>query len=197
MVPLPFDTCVLPLEPAKDDIQEGSYQFGASGRSWLEYYIARGKFRKHFDFSFEFKTNAEEGVLFYASDQIHSQFVGVFLKNAHVVFVFDGRHGLLRLRSNAMYNDNKWHSVIFSRYGPDGKLVIDDELVDLGKTSGNTIKVELNTPFYLGGFNPEFDVNVSYALVNNLLYRYSCPILIIYFCRIRRHNTSVVYVISL
>lgn len=166
LLPLPFDSCALPLEPAKDDIQEGSYQFGASSRSWLEYYVARGKFRKHFDFSFEFKTNAEEGVLFYASDQIHSQFVSVFLKNGHVIFVFDGRHGLLRLRSNAMYNDNKWHNVIFSRLGSDGKLVVDDVSVDRGKTSGNTIKVEFNAPFYLGGFNPDYDANVSSVLVS-------------------------------
>lgn len=154
--PPPFATCALPLVPNKDYTAHiGSYQFGTTGHSRLEYLTARGKYRKRFDFSFEFKTNTEDGILFYSSDQSNIQFVSVFLKNAHVVFVFDAGHGLLNLRSDFMYNDNNWHSVEFSRDGSDGKLVIDNQLADGGKTQNNTTKLELHPPFYLGGINQE------------------------------------------
>lgn len=68
-----------------------------------------------------------------------------------------------------MYNDNKWHTVEFSRNGPEGKLVIDGEHVDGGRTIGNTVKVELNIPFYLGGINPDHENEVLRSLVSGAI----------------------------
>lgn len=62
------------------------FRLGTTGESRLEYANARGKFRKDFDFTFEFKTTAEEGILFYAADKNNDHFVSVFLKHAHVIF---------------------------------------------------------------------------------------------------------------
>lgn len=56
------------------------------------------------------------------------------------------------LRSEKMYSDDSWHRVIFSKQGPNAKLVINDEVVsDSGGHSVNNPVIR--PPYYLGGID--------------------------------------------
>lgn len=80
--------------------------------------------------------------------------------------MFNGGRGLLRLRSNSIYNDNNWHSIVFSRDGSNGKMVIDELDVSTGSTPKPTLEVKMSTPFYLGGVNLDYKQEIFSKLVS-------------------------------
>ena len=63
------------------------------------------------DLNFRFKTRKEYGILFYAAELSHSDFISLYMKDGHVVFVFDLGNGPAVLRSSRIYNDGLWHNV--------------------------------------------------------------------------------------
>ncbi|XP_066250557.1 laminin subunit alpha isoform X1 [Euwallacea similis] len=147
--------CALPVRPAEEDLKQNGQRFGAQPDSRLEYNTARGKFRKSFEFSLEFKTKEPNGIIFYVSDENqHKHFAAVLLQEGYVVYTFRGEHEPLVLRSQMTYNDDLWHVVEFSRDGAEGKLSIDRGTLD-GKLSHKTPSLTLHVPFYLGGINRE------------------------------------------
>lgn len=79
--------------------------------------------------------------------------------------MFNGGRGLLRLRSSSIYNDNNWHSIVFSRDGSNGKMVIDESDVASGSTPKPTVEVKMSTPFYLGGVNSDYKHEIFPKLV--------------------------------
>ncbi|KAH1008402.1 hypothetical protein HUJ05_008957 [Dendroctonus ponderosae] len=147
--------CALPLEPAMEDFKQSGQRFGANPGSRLEFNTPRGKFRKNFDFSLDFKTSEPDGIIFYVSDgKTHKQYAALLLQNGYVVFTFKGEQPTqLVLKSQMVYNDNEWHVVDFSREGAEGKLVIDGGSLS-GRLAHKTPSLDLRIPFYLGGVQP-------------------------------------------
>lgn len=57
----------------------------------MEYPHARGKYRKNFSFSLEFRTEQPDGLLFYAANADRDHYVAVFLWRGKVRgFLSDG-----------------------------------------------------------------------------------------------------------
>ncbi|CAG9836790.1 unnamed protein product [Diabrotica balteata] len=156
------DGCALSPNPVQESVQVVGYRFGTHNGSRLECPTARGKFRKVFDFRFEFRSKEPEGILFYASDigaklpsPDHKQYVAVYLSGGQVVFTFKGDGDAVIIKSKNVYNDDKWHLVEFSRENFDGKLVIDQEDVSTGSLASKTHTLNIQVPFYIGGLAPE------------------------------------------
>ncbi|XP_018320894.1 laminin subunit alpha [Agrilus planipennis] len=157
-------SCALPIEPQYDDTaNSGSYRFGSDPESRLEYPEARGKYRKQFDFSLEFKTTETGGILMYVSSIDHKQFAAIILQSGHVVFIFSGGGAPAIIKSPGTYVDNAWHKVEVSRNHGDGKLVIDNEIAATGRAPSNTAKIELSPPYYVGGIR---STDYEHALEN-------------------------------
>lgn len=57
---------------------------GTQQESRLEFSTPRGKYKKNFDFRFEFRTKETEGILLYVSNRAHEQYVAVYLLEGHV-----------------------------------------------------------------------------------------------------------------
>ncbi|CAG9771124.1 unnamed protein product [Ceutorhynchus assimilis] len=144
--------CALPLEPAEENIQQSGNRFGTQPGSRIEFNTPRGKFRKNFDFSLEFKSSFANGIIFYVSDlKSHTHYASLLLQDGYLIFTFKGEHATpLILRSQLTYNDNEWHIIEFSRDGAEGKMVIDGRDLS-GRIPHKTPSLDLHIPFYVGG----------------------------------------------
>lgn len=78
--------CKLPIEPQIDVDFNAGYRFGTSGNSRVEYSRIPVKIRKTYDIALQFKTSEPNGVLFYAADSRHTDFVALYLQNGYVSF---------------------------------------------------------------------------------------------------------------
>lgn len=76
--------CKLPIEPDYDVGFEAGYRFGTSAESRIEYVDIPAKFKKGYELSLEFKTDKPDGVLFYAADSRHTDFILLFLQDGYV-----------------------------------------------------------------------------------------------------------------
>lgn len=71
------------------------------------------------------------------------------------------------------YDDNNWHSVIFSREHEMVKLVIDEEI--LGEKIAQVQKIDINMPFFIGGLKP-----ADYNRVLSNLVSERCFVVLLY-----------------
>lgn len=76
--------CKLPTEPELDVGYEAGYLFGTTKDSRIEYTDIQTKLKKSYDISLEFKTDQPDGVLFYAADSRHTDFIVLYLKDGFV-----------------------------------------------------------------------------------------------------------------
>lgn len=76
--------CKLPVEPELDVDFDAGYRFGTSGDSRIEFAQISTRVKKAYEFSLQFNTVEPNGVLFYAEDDYHSDFIGLYLKNGYV-----------------------------------------------------------------------------------------------------------------
>lgn len=76
--------CKLPIEPELDVGFEAGYQFGTTLDSRIEYADIPTKLKKGYDISLEFKTDHSDGVLFYAADSRHTDFIVLYMKGGFV-----------------------------------------------------------------------------------------------------------------
>ena len=63
------------------------------------------------NFSLEFKTNSEEGILFYIANERQVDFVSLYLKDGQLNFAFNCGSGIARMTSAELYSDGEWHMV--------------------------------------------------------------------------------------
>lgn len=78
------DMCKLPTEPELDVGFEAGYLFGTTIDSRIEYTEIPTKLKKGYDISLEFKTDQPDGVLFYAADSRHTDFIVLYMKDGYV-----------------------------------------------------------------------------------------------------------------
>lgn len=76
--------CKLPTEPEPDVGYEAGYRFGTTIDSRIEFNEVPSKLKKGYDISLEFKTNHSDGVLFYAADSRHTDFIVLYLQDGYV-----------------------------------------------------------------------------------------------------------------
>lgn len=72
--------------------------------------------------SLTFRTYAREGLLFL----IHNgpKFMALELRDGHVVYKFDLGSGLTQVKSNAAYNNGKWHQLRAAQFRGDADLTV-------------------------------------------------------------------------
>ncbi|KAK4877517.1 hypothetical protein RN001_010023 [Aquatica leii] len=167
-------SCALPMVPAIDvSAPTRAYKYSRDKHSRSEYNTTRGKIRKQFDFTFEFKTTANDGIIFYVTNPTDVQYVALYLQEGHIIYAFNGGTGAAVLRSNNVYNDGIWHHVNISRSGSEGRLIIDDKVVIEGKTPKNTVNIQLYPPYYVGGV-PSARFAQVYSNLNSTSYFDGC-----------------------
>ncbi|XP_069164876.1 laminin subunit alpha isoform X2 [Procambarus clarkii] len=153
---IPTDGCALPIEPQEEDVppNEG-FRFGSKRNSRIQFKTLPGNPRADFKFSFDFKTTADEGIIFYASSAIHRDYITFYLKDGKIVFGFSTGSGAALMRSEQSYNDGEWHRAIVERQEDYGALLIDGFQVSNGTSRGDSKYIDLKEPYYYGGIGAD------------------------------------------
>lgn len=76
--------CKLPIDPVYDVGFKAGYRFGTQKDSRIEYTDIPSKFKKGYELTLEFKTNHSDGLLFYAADNRHTDFIALSIQNGYV-----------------------------------------------------------------------------------------------------------------
>lgn len=76
--------CKLPVEPEVDVDFDAGYRFGTSTDSRIEFTHIPSKIKRSYDISLQFKTTQPDGVLFYAADSRHTDFIALYLQDGKV-----------------------------------------------------------------------------------------------------------------
>lgn len=76
------------------------------------------------------------------------------------------------MTSKNEYNNNEWHTVVFSRQQNKGKLIIDGEDEQLAEANGGTRPMAVQAPYSYGGVSPDSmeDVNVNIGMGKGKLF---------------------------
>lgn len=86
MAPTPAGLCVLPISPLNDPnvTAESGQRFGTTRGSRVEYLLA-SKLKSKFDISIQFKTISQFGTILYAANELHAEYVAVYLVDGKVM----------------------------------------------------------------------------------------------------------------
>lgn len=76
--------CKLPIEPEVDVDFDAGYRFGTTTDSRIEFTQIPSKIKRSYDISLQFKTTSSDGVLFYAADSRHTDFIALYLQEGKV-----------------------------------------------------------------------------------------------------------------
>lgn len=80
----PEPICKLPVEPEVDVDFDAGYRFGTTTDSRIEFTQIPTKIKRSYDISLQFKTTSADGVLFYAADGRHTDFIALYLQEGKV-----------------------------------------------------------------------------------------------------------------
>lgn len=78
--------CKLSADPESDVGYDAGYRFGTVIDSRIEFNEVPSKLKKGYDISLEFKTDQPDGLLFYAADNRHTDFISLYLQDGYVCF---------------------------------------------------------------------------------------------------------------
>ncbi|XP_047502805.1 laminin subunit alpha-like isoform X1 [Penaeus chinensis] len=160
------ESCALPVEPAEEEIDESAgfrfdedhpvdLKFGSRRNSRIEFDTLPTSARGDFKFSFDFKTSATEGVIFYASDDMHRDVIAIYMKDGKIVMRFNPGDGAAQMRSQRAFNDGLWHSAVVERNNAFGVLYVDGYQEGNGTSKGTSKFIDLKAPYYYGGISAE------------------------------------------
>jgi len=159
VAPTPFMKCALPVHEVpsdtKDvDMDEG-IRFGNLDKlSRLEYAQPKEDGSRS-EYAIQFKTSSPNGIIFMWTEFDKMDYVALFMRKGFLHFAFDSGSGPAVLNSTVMYNDSQWHAASFSRYRTQGTLMVDDNIVATGNSSGSTTNVNAGSTIYVGGIPSE------------------------------------------
>jgi len=139
---------------------DSGLRFGIKQGSYIEY-IKRGLPEKMVDqnrFQIDFKTSHPNGLIFFMIHEVgKTDFIALFVKNGKLVYSFNCGSGPSYLATEQRVDDDKWHSVEFSRIHKMGKLVLDTFEVKVEphnrESAGSTTALEVRPNIFLGGLN--------------------------------------------
>ncbi|VDK52231.1 unnamed protein product [Cylicostephanus goldi] len=118
----------------------------------MEYDIVPDSFDKSGTFSLQLRATASNGVILFATNDKHTDHVGLFLLNGRVILSFDTGTGQTLIRSNRSILTGEWHSIKASRRGNEGSLIVDDESAETSGVPAGTDSIDTQPPLYLGEF---------------------------------------------
>ncbi|CRK95483.1 CLUMA_CG008952, isoform A [Clunio marinus] len=162
--------CELPVIPDYDvDFDSAGYRFGTSPSSYIELESAPKSTRAIFDFSLLFRTNRQNGLLFYASDDRHPDYISLFLKDGYLNYKFSCNGSAIQIVSKNQYENNEWNLVEFSREQSELTLKIQDE-----KLTDSLVKkcrnLELKRNYFIGGANSKMMEDIDSKLIGNSFF---------------------------
>ncbi len=163
--------CVLPAIPNYDVDFESGYRFGTKTSSFIEFKPHTTATKTSYNFSLTFRTDKQNGLLFYGADERHTDFLAVYLKDGYVNHHFRCRNSEIKLTSVNQFDNNEWHTISFTRDRRSFGLSefernenILKELKDL-KCPG----MDLSTNYFVGGASEKVieDVELNLQLNGN------------------------------
>lgn len=80
----PDSVCKLSPDPEPDVGYEAGHRFGTVIDSRIEFNDVPSKLKKGYEISLEFKTDQPDGLLFYAADSRHTDFIALYLQDGYV-----------------------------------------------------------------------------------------------------------------
>lgn len=160
----PRPICQLPVKPEWDVDFDHGYRFGTGQFSRIEFTEISIKPRRAYDFAMEFKTDSPDGVLFYASDARHTDFIALYMQDGHLIHQFKGGAGTVNMTSTFKYHNNEWHTVMFSRSQNKGKLVVDGDDSHAAEASTPIRVLSVTVPFFFGGVSENVQEDVELNL---------------------------------
>uniref|UniRef100_G3US27 Uncharacterized protein n=1 Tax=Meleagris gallopavo TaxID=9103 RepID=G3US27_MELGA len=101
----------------------------------------------------ELRTSSTEGLLLWhgAESGKAKDFVGLGLKDGHLVFSYQLGSGEATIISEDPVNDGEWHHVMAARQGRRGWLQVDGEEPVFGESPGTNIMANTQGSIYIGG----------------------------------------------
>ncbi|KAJ8270780.1 hypothetical protein GJAV_G00119200 [Gymnothorax javanicus] len=144
-------SCYLPQKPRAT---HHAFRYGGASNSRQEYSDIPESFSERSHFSLSLKTNSSFGLIFYVSDQAEDNFMALFLAHGRLVYTFNMGSHKVKIKSQEKYNDGMWHSVVFTRDGSVGRLIIDGLKVQEDRARSTSTSWHVIGPFYVGGVPP-------------------------------------------
>jgi len=142
--------CYLPAIPDYDvDFEAAGYRFGAKQFSYIEYASQPDITKSSFDFSLKFRTERQNGLLFYASDERQTDFIALYLKDGYVNYVFNCRGARISIASDRQYDNNEWHTINFKKER--GVVSLRDENGDEKKQDLKCKPYDFKRNYFVGG----------------------------------------------
>ncbi|XP_040507371.1 basement membrane-specific heparan sulfate proteoglycan core protein isoform X9 [Gallus gallus] len=101
----------------------------------------------------ELRTSSTEGLLLWHGTESGKakDFVGLGLKNGHLVFSYQLGSGEATIVSEDPVNDGEWHHVMAARQGRRGWLQVDGEEPVFGESPGTNVMANTQGNVYVGG----------------------------------------------
>ncbi|XP_023230062.1 protein eyes shut-like [Centruroides sculpturatus] len=122
----------------------------------------------------QFKPMSDNGILFYASQQMNENsgdFAAIVIKNGHVEFRFNlgtGTETTTVLQNSHKLSLDTWHTVTVDRYERSANLIVDDIEV-VNQSPAGMRALDVNTNFFIGGI-PEFLLTTTNIIDNSSFY---------------------------
>ncbi|XP_029281914.1 LOW QUALITY PROTEIN: usherin [Cottoperca gobio] len=108
-----------------------------------------------------FKTRSPDGLLLCAfSPGNQEEFLAIQLRNGHPYFVFDPQGSAVAVSiqgdGGRRYNDGQWHSIIATRRGAVGTIVVNNQYRGSASASSGSTIIGENTGMFIGGLPEDF-----------------------------------------
>ncbi|KAK0397427.1 hypothetical protein QR680_002123 [Steinernema hermaphroditum] len=143
-------SCALQPTPLGERDDSTGIRFGLKPNSRIE--VPRPKsFNEMSVFTTEIRPTAANGIIMFATNQKHTDFMTVYLVNGYINFTYSAGNSKVVLTSNRSLLDDEWHTVRVECEGMAGTLYIDDVLEASGKAADGSYSMNLQSSIYIGG----------------------------------------------
>lgn len=148
--------CVLPVIPDYDvDFDSAGFRFGTALESFIEMEPSPDATRNAFDFSLNFRTRRQNGLLFYAADIRHTDFISIHMKDGYVNYIFSCGGSAVTVVSKNQYDNYEWNSLEFSREQKRLTLKLGNE-EQFGNLKDKCRNMDLRPSYFIGGASNKF-----------------------------------------
>ncbi|TMS36985.1 hypothetical protein L596_004022 [Steinernema carpocapsae] len=142
-------SCGLQPIPLGEREDSTGIRFGLSANSRIE--IPLPEFSGHTSFTADIRPTAANGIIMFATNDKHTDFMTVYLVNGYVNFTYSAGNSKVVLTSNRSLLDDEWHTIRVECEGMSGTLYVNDVLEDNGKAADGSYSISLESSVYVGG----------------------------------------------
>ncbi|KAG7481797.1 usherin [Solea senegalensis] len=108
-----------------------------------------------------FRTRSPDGLLFCAfSPGNQEEFLAIHIKNGRPYFLFDPQGSAVAVSvqgdGGRLYNDGQWHSIVATRRGAVGTIVVNNQYQGTASASSGSTMIGANTGVFIGGLPEDF-----------------------------------------